>query len=178
MLELHQRAMRHSVVIVSLVSDWDGPTPCADWPLRQLVSHMAAANNGYAAAADGATSDAWTEADLGQDPRRYYAESADRVVKAFESAEPRLWLPHLGAKVPSQEAIGYHLLDSVVHAWDVAAALGRTLALEPDLVAAAQEVASQDGPHRATFGPATGADETDPLRKLLARTGRDPDWRP
>ncbi len=179
MLELHQRAMRHSVVIVSLVSAWDGPTPCAEWTLRRLVSHLAATNNGYAAAAGGETvDDAWTEADLGEDPRRDYAESADRVVKAFESAESRMWLPHLGETVGFEDAIGYHLLETVVHAWDVAAALGRTLALEPDLVAVAHEVANQDGPHRAIFGPATGADETDPLRGLLALTGRDPDWRP
>jgi uncharacterized protein (TIGR03086 family) len=193
MLELHQRAMRHSVVIVSLVADdqWDLPTPCAKWTLRDLLVHMVTENNGFAAAASGEAADrcAWEPVHLGPDPRRDYAASADRVVAAFAEAGPELWLPNISdTPFPAAQAIGFHLLDYVVHAWDVAAALGRTIALEPDLVAAAAEVAERDvpdGPRRDRPGAGfqrpvsvgSGVEDA-PLDRLLAFLGRDPNWTP
>ena len=41
MLELHGRAMRHSVVIVAMIHDdqWDLPTPCAEWTVLDLLTH-------------------------------------------------------------------------------------------------------------------------------------------
>jgi len=191
-LELHGRAMRHSVVIVAMIHDdqWDAPTPCARWTVRELLTHMTTENRGFAAAAAGETEsrDGWVDRPAGDDPRRDYAESADLVVAAFAAAASEFWLPNIDetSRFPAKQAIGFHLLDYVVHSWDVAAALGRTIALEPDLVAAAQKVAAEDVPngerrHRpnAGFQPAVeGAKDPDPLRNLLAFLGRDPDWKP
>jgi uncharacterized protein (TIGR03086 family) len=182
--------MRHSVVIVAMIHDdqWDAPTPCAEWTLRDLLTHMTTENRGFAAAAAGETTSrtAWADRPSGPDPRRDYAESADEVVAAFAAAAPEFWLPNISAtrRFPADQAIGFHLLDYVVHSWDVAAALGRTIALEDDLVAAAQQVADRDVPDNerrrrpgAGFAPPVdGADAGHPLRRLLAFLGRDPDW--
>lgn len=191
MLELHGRAMRHSVVIVAMIHDdqWDLPTPCAEWTVLDLLTHMTTENRGFAAAARGETTSraAWEPRPFSADPRRDYAESADEVVTAFASAAPEFWLPnvHEEARFPAAKAIGFHLLDYVVHSWDVAAALGRTIALEDDLVAAAQEVADEDVPDNerrnrpgAGFQPAVVALDDDPLSELLAFLGRDPKWKP
>ncbi len=189
MLELHGRAMRHSVVVVSQIHDdqWALPTPCAGWTLLDLLGHMTSENHGFAAAARGSRA-AWTPHTFGDDPRRDYAESADAVVTAFAAASPEFWLPNISTSVPfpAERAIGFHLLDYVVHTWDVAAALGRTVALEDDLVAAAQEVADQDVPDNerrlrpgAGFQPAvTVPGDVTPLARLLSFLGRDPQWRP
>lgn len=189
MLELHGRAMRHSVVVVSQIHDdqWELPTPCAGWTLRDLLAHMTTENHGFAEAARGSRP-AWTPHVFGDDPRRDYAESADAVVTAFAAASPELWLPNISTSVPfpAERAVGFHLLDYVVHTWDVAASLGRTVALEDDLVAAAQEVADRDVPdnerrHRpgAGFQPAVKVPgEATPLAHLLAFLGRDPEWTP
>lgn len=190
-LELHGRAMRHSVVIAAMIHDdqWDAPTPCAEWTVRDLLTHMTTENRGFAAAARGETTsrDAWRDRPLSDDPRRDYAESADEVVTAFASAASEFWLPniHETFRFPAKQAIGFHLLDYVVHSWDVAAALGRTIALEDDLVAAAQEVADRDVPdnerrRRPNAGfqpPVTPTDDADPLTRLLAFLGRDPQWK-
>jgi uncharacterized protein (TIGR03086 family) len=192
MLELHGRAMRHSVVIVAVIHDdqWDAPTPCAKWTVRDLLTHMTTENRGFAAAATGETEsrEAWAPRPFSADPRRDYAESADEVVTAFASAAQEFWLPniHETAHFPAKQAIGFHLLDYVVHSWDMAAALGRTIALEDDLVAAAKEIADHDVPdgerrHRPNAGfqpPVNVTDDPDPLRRLLAFLGRDPDWQP
>jgi len=188
-LELHGRAMRHSVVVVSLIHDdqWDVPTPCAGWTLRDLLAHMTTENHGFAAAARGARPE-WSPVEFGDDPRRDYAMSADEVLTAFADASPEFWLPNISSTTPfsAQRAIGFHLLDYVVHTWDVAASLGRTVALEDDLVAAAQEIADRDVPdnerrHRPDAGfrpPVKVAGEATPLAHLLAFLGRDPEWRP
>lgn len=183
--------MRHSVVIAATIHDdqWDSPTPCAEWTVRDLLAHMTTENRGFAAAARGETTsrDAWQDRPFSDDPRRDYAESADEVVTAFAAAEPEFWLPniHETFRFPAKQAIGFHLLDYVVHSWDVAAALGRTIALEDDLVAAAQEVADRDVPdgerrRRPNPGfqpPVTPTDDASPLTRLLAFLGRDPQWK-
>ncbi|MGB3441408.1 MAG: TIGR03086 family metal-binding protein [Actinophytocola sp.] len=186
-LELHGRAMRHSVVVVSLIGDdqWDAPTPCADWTIRDLLTHMTTENRGFAAAALGETTsrDAWTDRPFSDDPRRDYAMSADEVVTAFADPAPEFWLPNINEtfRFPATQAIGFHLLDYVVHTWDVAASLGRTVALEDDLVAAAQEIADRDVPdgerrRRPGAGfqpPVKVSGEATPLAHLLAFLGRD-----
>jgi uncharacterized protein (TIGR03086 family) len=190
-LELHGRAMRHSVVIVAMIHDdqWDEPTPCAKWTVHDLLTHMTTENHGFAAAARGETTsrEAWVDRPFTTDPRRDYAESADEVVTAFATAAPEFWLPNIHETMlfPSAQAIGFHLLDYVVHSWDVAAALGRTIALEDDLVAAAQDIADRDVPnnerrHRqnAGFQPPVPPTTEDPLHHLLAFLGRDPAWTP
>jgi uncharacterized protein (TIGR03086 family) len=191
-LELHGRAMRHSVVIVSQIHDdqWTLPTPCAGWTLHDLLSHMTTENHGFAAAARGETTsrDAWTAVTFSDDPRRDYAASADEVLTAFADPAPEFWLPNVSEtfRFPATQAMGFHLLDYVVHTWDVAASLGRTIALEDDLVAAAQEVADRDVPDNerrqrpgAGFQPAVKVPgEETPLARLLAFLGRDPEWTP
>jgi uncharacterized protein (TIGR03086 family) len=184
--------MRHSVLIVSQIDDdrWDAPTPCAGWTVRDLLTHMTTENRGFAAAARGETSsrDAWVDRPFGPDPRQDYAESADEVLGAFAGAAAEFWLPniHETDPFPAARAIGFHLLDYVVHSWDVAASIGRPLTVADDLVAAAQEVADRDVPDNerrlrpnAGFRPALGATaDPVPFRRLLAFLGRDPDWTP
>jgi hypothetical protein len=52
---LDARAVRASVQVVSQASaaDLGRPTPCADWTLAELLAHMTAQHNGFAAAAAG-----------------------------------------------------------------------------------------------------------------------------
>jgi uncharacterized protein (TIGR03083 family) len=48
---LDARAVRASVQVVSQASaaDLARPTPCADWTLADLLAHMTAQHNGFAA---------------------------------------------------------------------------------------------------------------------------------
>jgi uncharacterized protein (TIGR03086 family) len=195
LLDLHRRAMRHSVDVVGLIGDdqWDAPTPCTQWTLRQLVEHMTSENRGFAAAADGETADrtVWDLLDLSGDLRADYLESAERVVRSFNRPgvlDGEFWLPKIrdSVRFPARQAIGFHLLDYVVHSWDVAASLRHPIAFDDDLVAAVQEVADRDvpdGPRRhrpgATFAPPVPVDGGVPAQdRLLAVLGRPPDWTP
>jgi uncharacterized protein (TIGR03086 family) len=194
MLDLHRRAMRHSVEIVNLVRDaqWDLPTPCSQWTLRQLLTHMISENRGFAAAAAGETSDrtVWDfRAQDGDDLRAEYARSADRVVAAFHAdgvLDREFWLPLIidTRTFPARQAISFHLLDYVVHGWDVAAALGHPVAFEDDLIEAAADIADRevpDTPRRenpnASFRPPLPVPASaSAFDRMLAALGRSPAW--
>lgn len=180
-LDTRAVALSTGLVRQSTVTDLRRPTPCAGWDLDALLAHMTAQHRGFAAAARGRGADpaAWeTTADA--DPVAAYAAAAADVTSAFaaaRSAEQPFTLPEFrtGPDFPARQAVGFHFLDYVVHAWDVAATLGLPFAPEPDLVAAALPIALAVSPDSPAFAAAlplpAGAG---PLAHLLTRLGRDP----
>lgn len=117
-----------------------------------------------------------------------YTEAAELVIAAF--AEPGVLdrvfvLPEVAGDrpIPGEVAVGFHLVDYVVHGWDVARTLGLPFEPPDEVLAAALPVARAvpSGERRlepgAAFGPAlTFADGSDPLTEIIARLGRSPEW--
>lgn len=182
--------MRQSVEVVSLIKDdqWELPTPCGEWDLRGLVEHMILDNRGFAAAARGEVIDrsVWTDKTFGPDLRDEYSRSAALVVEAFKQPVAQFWLPRITDKItyPAARAISFHLLDYVVHAWDVASAIGHAISFDEDIVTIVREIGDREvpnGPNRlregASFQPALEprAGES-ALDRLLRTLGRSPDW--
>ncbi|MFD1369854.1 TIGR03086 family metal-binding protein [Actinoplanes sichuanensis] len=192
-LDLHRSAVERGIELVDAIDDeqWRQPTPCAEWTVASLVEHMTRENRGFAAAARGdRTSAADWHTPLGADLRAEHAASARDVIDAFAGAgalSRTLWLPTIrdGITLPARTALGFHLLDAVVHGWDVAAATGRPFGVDDETLAAVRAVAENDvpdGPRRyrpqATFAPARpAADDAPEMDRLLAFLGRDPEFR-
>jgi uncharacterized protein (TIGR03086 family) len=191
LVRLDRRAVDLSVSAVAMVSaaDLDRPTPCTEWSLGALLQHMIVQHHGFAAAAAGERSDAadWAPGPLGQDPAAEYATAARRVVEAFAGHLPDrgFWLPEIGdgGPFPAAMAISMHLVDYVVHTWDVMVAIGAEVEFDDDLTAAALAIAEQvpGGESRevdgAAFKPArTVPPGSSPRQRLLLVLGRDPDW--
>jgi uncharacterized protein (TIGR03086 family) len=191
-VELNRRAVQASVDVVALVTAGDlrRPTPCAEWTLADLLAHMTAQHHGFAAAATGHGADpqVWRTRPLGADPAATYAAAASEVLAAFATdgvLDARFALPEISTEVTfsGRRAIGFHLVDYVVHTWDVARALDVRLDLPEDLVRGALPVAEAvpDGAGRlapgAAFAPGlpvpAGAGSMD---RLLALLGRSPTW--
>ncbi|MET9026934.1 TIGR03086 family metal-binding protein [Nocardia sp. NPDC004168] len=186
----HARSVRLSVDVVDRVRPdaLDAETPCAGWRLRDLLEHMITQNHGFAAAARGSEDlDVWTVR-ASADPVADYRASADDVLAAFAAEdvlERSLLLPEIlpDQGIPAVRVIGFHLVDSVVHAWDVARSIGETITPDPDVAEAALAIALAvpDGPERsvpgAAFAPALSVPEHTPtLDRILLLLGRAPSW--
>jgi uncharacterized protein (TIGR03086 family) len=194
----HRIAVQTSVDVVSAVTvdDLRRPTPCARWDLGDLLAHMTVQHRGFAASARGHGADlaVWDVASVvdavSHDPAGTYATAAADVLEAFaadDALTASFALPEFGpgATAPGEMAIGFHFVDYVVHAWDVASTIGASLDLPDDVIAAVLPlaVAVPDGEFRdaegAPFRRAIDADGSAAgLERILLHLGRSPAWQP
>lgn len=188
---LDARAVRASTELVNRAqpADMARPTPCADWTLRGLISHMATQHYGFAAAAAGDGDPArWRMRRLGDDPVAAYRASAETVLAAFSAEgvlDRQFTLPEFpaGQVFPARQAISFHFIDYLVHSWDVAKTLGLDVDFPPDLLDAALPVARAvpGGQSRlapgAAFAPAMAWQGGSPTDQIVAILGRFPGWK-
>jgi uncharacterized protein (TIGR03086 family) len=189
LLARHERAVRLSIDAAEAASgaSLSIETPCAGWDLQALLDHMGTQNRGFAAAARGGNDPAVWVVHRAVDPIGDYVRSAHDVVEAFAECQARtVFLPEIPpGHFPAATALGFHLIDSVVHAWDVARSVGHVIDLDSDLAPTALRIAEAVPTGRArlraetAFAPALEvADTTTTLTRILAILGRSPEWLP
>ncbi|WP_214404903.1 TIGR03086 family metal-binding protein [Pseudonocardia lacus] len=186
---LHRRALDLVGDLVARVTpaDLGRPTPCAGWDLRRLLAHAIGQNHGFADAAErDAGIESFADRPPGADPAREWSESATRVADALAAAaadpDRTLLLAEFAAfgRIPARVVQGMHLLDTVVHGWDVATALELPYRPDDELVEATLRIARTvpDDESRtrpgASFGPAVPGEPDDPWLLALHLLGRRP----
>lgn len=193
-VELNARAVRASITVVDRVQDSDlsRPTPCADWNLTDLLTHMTTQHRGFAAAANGNGTDlaVWENRPLGPDPVAEYRTAAEELLAAFAEdgvSDRNFALPEVAkdATIPGEIALAMHTVDYLVHAWDVARAIGIEFAADQEAVRVTWPLVAMipDGPERletgSAFGPTIPAiADAGAFDTMLAALGRNPNWRP
>jgi uncharacterized protein (TIGR03086 family) len=193
LVEFHRSVLESSIGIVDHVTagDLERPTPCAGWTLRHLLAHMIGQNYGYATAADGDIHDRDVFADrpVGEQPAADYAASARAVIEAFGApslAGGSMYLPEVrgGMTLSAPMAIGFNLVDTVVHSWDVASSLGIAAEFDEGSLRVALKVAqavpadAQTLDERSPFRPGVPTASTSLVDRVIATLGRSPDWVP
>ncbi|MCX4726532.1 TIGR03086 family metal-binding protein [Streptomyces sp. NPDC090052] len=190
--KLHVRAVRDSVSLVDRASSGDlaRSTPCSEWSLADLLVHMTAQHRGFAAAALGRGQDRanWSHHPLGEDFAADYRHASEEVIAAFAAVDRpdrACVLPDVteAGTFPAVQVLGFHLIDYVVHGWDVARTLDLPFRPGPDVLRAALPIAEAvpQGDHRlapgSAFRPAlaTGGDAST-LDRILTALGRSPAW--
>lgn len=183
----HRRALMAAGEVLAELrpADLSRPTPCAGWDLKTLLAHMVGQNVGFARAVS--TGDAEKSAYAGptihaDDLGQAWTRSADLVLEAFDDVEPerhvRLVEINPDGTFPAAAVVGMHLLDTVIHTWDVATSLGQPYRPDNQLVdivtAQAKLVPAGNGRTQpeAAFAPVLSTNQTDPWLTALALLGR------
>ncbi|WP_037607049.1 TIGR03086 family metal-binding protein [Streptacidiphilus rugosus] len=162
---------------------WGLPTPCRAWSVRDLVNHATVQQLWVPPLLAGANAvslaDLLTGDQLGDDPALAWKRAAAEAEEAVHGKRAldgtvTLWHgPALAAHLCSQLA-----MDTVVHAWDLARAIGADDRLPHLLVAFALREVSGYADRLSASGlfdaPVRLAPDADSQTRLLALTGRDP----
>lgn len=149
------------------------PTPCSEWSARDLFEHTVWAIGMFATGAGAAAE----EAPLTGTPAERFDAAVARNLAAWRSVSDPAKIVALGfGEFPATMAAAQNQLDSLVHGWDLAAALGLPAFLPDDLATAALQTATarfQARPRGQWFDPALPPRDQTAQERLLALTGRD-----
>lgn len=162
----------------------DAPTPCTDWTVRDLCAHVSVGNRWAALLLDGAQPGPAMAAaqalprtgDLLADFDADTAAQADGF--AAEGAQGRT-VHHFMGDVSAAQFLGMRTGDVLIHAWDLARAIGTDERLPEPLVRAGLAMYGSRSDGLAATGMfgrgAEGAPEpVDDQQRLLHLTGRRP----
>jgi uncharacterized protein (TIGR03086 family) len=162
---------------------WQGPTPCSEWDVKQVANHIIGENLWAAELFNGKTIEQVGRAldgDLaGDDPAAAFQQSVGIASGAVSAPGAMAATCHLSFGDYSGSDYAEQLfMDMLIHGWDVAKATGQDTRLDQDLVAACLPIAQKLSSMFRTAG-VFGEDlpvsaEADPQTKLLALLGRRP----
>lgn len=160
--------------------EWELPTPCSDWDVRTLVAHVVVGDAQVPVLLAGEPVEYVAEYNptvLGLNPLAAWRGTALAAIRAF--AQPAVLekrYAHPVGNVRGRTVIGFRISDSLVHAWDLAQAVGEDVILDPELCEYALEfwfpmaqTLSSSGFYGAALMP---ADDADVATRLLALLGR------
>jgi uncharacterized protein (TIGR03086 family) len=163
---------------------WDGPTPCREWRVRDLANHVTGEDRWTVPLMRGSTiAEVGSDLDgdlLGEDPIGRALAAAAEATTVVAERLPAGGTVHLSYGEERVEEFVHQLAaDHLVHGWDLAVATGGDPRLDPALVhevstwfAAREELYRQAG----AIGARAPSHGHDPQAHLLAGFGRDPGW--
>lgn len=183
-VELVAGALGRVTGLVGGVGDdqWDGPTPCAGFTVRQLVAHMLGWLHVFAAAANGVAPDTDPAGYvLGRDPAGSFSATAASLVEGWRRLGVDRPVRMTGeAELPGPMVLGMTLIEYVTHGWDLATATGQPVPFRDDEVDAALAAAraSLQPQYRGAgmpFGEEVPVpDDASPIERLAGFMGRRP----
>jgi uncharacterized protein (TIGR03086 family) len=165
---------------------WSAATPCRDWDVRALVNHVVGEELWVVPLFAGATiaevGDRFDGDLLGEDPVQVADEAADAAATTVAEPGALERTVHLSfGDTPATEYVRQLLADHLVHAWDLAVAIGADPRLDPEAVASCaswfttrEELYRQSG----AIGPRVSVPDGDEQARLIGAFGRDPAWQP
>jgi len=113
---------------------WSAPTPCTEWDVRALVTHVTSGMLNFAALVRGDPRPDGTADDPADDPVAAYRSAAATMRAAFGApgALDRIYPSPIGP-APGSVLVHLRITELLVHGWDLARATGQPPALPADL---------------------------------------------
>lgn len=181
-VNLDRRAAVGMAALIGATSteQFDAPTPCPEWDVRALLTHIVAGNVKYIEIARGQD---WSrgapDIELEADPALMYRRTSEAMLEAWErpgALERETPLPV--GRGPAEAALSVHLGETLVHGWDLAMATGQRPAFDDDVVEASlSQFKTWLPPQRRPGSPFADAvpvaDDAPPLDRLAGYLGRD-----
>jgi uncharacterized protein (TIGR03086 family) len=185
LLDAHGAAMHEFDQVIHQVAEdqWDLPTPCSEWSVRDLVNHLVAEQlwsphllAGRTIEDVGGTYDGDV---LGDDPLASWERSSQVSRKAWIEPGAAEGLVHVSFGQIDAVEYGWQMtVDLAVHGWDLATAIGLPQPIGDDL---ARELLALVEPQvdawqgAGVFDPPVPVPEdTSAADRLVALLGRDP----
>jgi len=169
--------------VAAAAGRWDRPSPCTGWDARAVLEHVIGFHDVLLLRPLGAKPDRPRD-----DPARRWALTVDALKDLFDRSglfERVIDVPAVGNRAPTQ--IDARLLvpmlsqDVFIHTWDLARAADADDQLDPGLCSVFYGRLPADPETQVRSGMFKRAvevsDDTDLPSRLLARLGRDPNWR-
>jgi uncharacterized protein (TIGR03086 family) len=162
---------------------WMAPTPCTEWNVRDLVSHLVGMNLVFLALFQGDPVPERGADRLGADPAGAYRRSA----AALQAAASRPGVLGRRPATPVGVATGverlqWRIADLLAHGWDLVQATGVVAELPDDLVEPALTFVRAQLPSQPRTGrfadPQPIRDDAPAIDRLAAFTGRPVPWTP
>jgi uncharacterized protein (TIGR03086 family) len=183
--ELFERSVDHFGDLVRSVgaAQWHDATPCSDWDVRALVNHVTVEQLWLPPLFEGKTvADVGDRLDgdqLGDDPVATWESASKASIAAMSTPGVLDGTVQLSrGDTPTFQYALEMTLDSLVHSWDLARAIGADEALDPETVQLAYDGIQPMAQELAQSGmfapPITTADDAPVQTKLLAMLGRRP----
>ncbi|MFI7011396.1 TIGR03086 family metal-binding protein [Streptomyces sp. NPDC050145] len=181
-----ERATAQAARLVAEVKpgQYEDPTPCTEFDVRRLVSHLIGATRRFAVLGEGGDALAVEPFadELGDEAfAAGYEDARQSALKAWQDdarLDDQVTVPW--GKVPGRAAVAGYVMETVTHSWDLWDALGRPGTLDPELAAIALGTARQvlpDGPRgpQAPFADVTPVPAgSGPYGELASWLGREP----
>lgn len=184
--ELHQRTVAEFLSRLESVGDqWSAPTPCSDWDVRDLVNHVVGEDLWTVPLMGGSTvEEVGNRFDgdvLGDDPLASGRSAAEAAIEAAAAGLAAGRTVHLSfGDFPAEEYANQLAADHLIHAWDLAAAIGADRRLDPKLVDdVARWFAEREDLYRSAGAIGErppGELPANPQDRLLYGFGRQPGW--
>ncbi|HEX3795709.1 MAG TPA: TIGR03086 family metal-binding protein [Acidimicrobiales bacterium] len=157
-------------------------TPCEGWSVRELVHHVVAGNRRAVHRLGEAEASMLDDSEfVGGDPLDSFDRSMSKQVEAFSLPDALGRSCETAARtMTGRELLHFRILDLVVHAWDLARALGIDETLSPEVVAQTWDLVAPQSSVLGLMGVfGSGSSGTLPAEaslqnRLLDVTGRRP----
>ncbi len=162
----------------------DAATPCEEWDVRRLASHLLGTTEAMRRVGAGEPldrDDPWGTSgqELGETWRDQLSDRLIAVADAW--AQPEAWDGEALDGAMGRKDVGdMAFLEVLLHGWDLARATGQQLEVDDAVAERAGELLAEHGEtgrSMGAFGPEVEAGEDpSPLDRALAASGRDPRW--
>jgi uncharacterized protein (TIGR03086 family) len=177
--DLHRRAGGMTADVIACVrpDQLGNATPCTEWDVRALISHIVGGNLRFAAMVVGEHGPGSDEGVLGGEPLAGFLDSFGGLCAAFdrEGFLEEVFSTPLG-EGPGELLVALRITELTIHTWDVAAATGQRRHLDPGLVAFTDGVLRSRPIPRGINGPfapeqpaPAGATDADRLAAFAGR---------